>query len=206
LKTLPGVLTGVATVVGAVVSIIALVGNDSGNGTSASPTPPASSGPLLTATTTASPPPQRSTTPLPTVGAGPAGSATYADLEVGDGDYVDIDAGSSSARPTRDEEIWVEFGRVSFYYGTTSGAELARLFRRTVVAIVADAKVSYSGCEHASNVETDGVVVLDEDVADDESLCVSTSRGAWAGLKVIPQSSDSAPSNRVAFNVWLFQH
>ena len=89
----------------------------------------------------------------------------------------------------------------NLYFYLYNSEDVIHLFK-TAVAIVPDAKASYSGCGHASNVDSDGIVLLDENVPDDESICVSTSRGAWAVLKL--SQTDSTSSNAVTFDEWLY--
>jgi hypothetical protein len=68
------------------------------------------------------------------------------------------------------------------------------------MAIVPDAKASYSGCSSASHVISAGDVTLD-DLQVDESLCVSTSEGAWATLKL--SNDDSGEYTTVTLDIWL---
>ena len=128
-----------------------------------------------------------------TVGKG----ATQYELDFGDKTSVDLDSGRASRDGGKTYEVRLDFGR--FYSGEKYGQwEIA------TVAFVDSSQASFSGCERATLIQ--GEVVHLGELEQNQSICVSTNKGAWAVLDLISAESSRSGlgAGDLKFDVHLF--
>lgn len=95
--------------------------------------------------------------------------------------YFDFDKRRPSLKATPDAEVLVSQGRLAF--GTNSRGA----WDRTSVLVIPTSAASRQGCEQATDLR---VSILNlRLLKQDESVCVSTSEGQWAVLRVVPSQS-----------------
>jgi hypothetical protein len=132
--------------------------------------------------------------PTPTV----PGLITSYTLDFGDGTCVDLDTKHASLKGNADEEICLDFGR--FFFG-----EDYNTWADTQVVYIPDSQASYQGCANGTLIQQ-GVAFMDR-VQQDQSICVATSKGNWAVMKIkdAKSSSSGLGYGDITFDVRLFQ-
>jgi hypothetical protein len=129
-----------------------------------------------------------------TVGKG----ATQYELDFGDKTSVDLDSGRASRDGGKTHEVKLDFGR--FFTGEKHGQwEIA------TVAFIDSSQANFSGCERATLIQ--GQVVHLSELEQNQSICVSTDKGAWAVLDLISaeKSRSGLGAGDLKFDVHLFR-
>lgn len=200
----------VAAVAGiAVVVAAALSAHDTHPAQRAAVAPPATSPPAAPTLPPASPPTSTGESP-PTGSADPRGAPARADMKVGTTNFIDLDTQTTSTTPTREHEVQLQGTDLWFYVPGIVYQQLRQLFRQPIVAVAPDTEASsYAGCERATDRKVGGVSLEEDGVGLADSVCVRTSRGAWAVMKVKPRPADEEPSaytpDTVTFDVWVYE-
>jgi hypothetical protein len=99
-------------------------------------------------------------------------------------------SGKADLERGADYEVKLDFGR--FFYGERYGT-----WADVRVVYIKTADSSYMACEQGTDIQAGEVAFLDE------SICVSTSAGRWAILKVVDAETSSRTGN-ITFDVQLF--
>ncbi len=119
-------------------------------------------------------------------------------LDFGDNTVVDLDSGLAEKTGDGDSEYEVELDFGRFY------TEKDDLWGGATVKFLATPDVSFSGCDRATRIQP-GVSHLNR-MERDDSICVSTNRGAWAAMRIldVKSSSSGLGAGDIRFEVRLF--
>ncbi|MGH3674087.1 MAG: hypothetical protein ACRDSH_26185 [Pseudonocardiaceae bacterium] len=113
---------------------------------------------------------------------------------------MDLDSGSASKGGGPEYEVELNFGR--FYTARWPNTEA---WTGTQIVFINDSRVSFDGCSQGTLIQ--GNVAHLEKVEQDQSICVSTNRGAWAAMKIVNAKSSTSglgPGD-IIFEVRLFK-
>ena len=134
-------------------------------------------------------------TPTPTPSPGPTDGGY--EFEFADRSYFDFDARKADLKGGADYEVKLSFGR--FFHGSVNGA-----WDGTEIKYIKSEGASLEGCERGTDIQSGKVAFL-RDVEQDESICIRTSGGKWAILKIVASepSSSGLGTGNVTFNVRL---
>jgi hypothetical protein len=134
----------------------------------------------------------RPTSPQPSPTSETPGPESPYRLEFQDGSFVDIDSGTANLEGGRDYEVKLSYGRLFF-------GEKYDTWADTKVVYIKQSDESWSGCARGTRLQEE--VAHLNDVAQDDSVCVYTSNGAWAGLRLV----DGPDLNVKTFDVTLYE-
>jgi hypothetical protein len=191
------------TVAGALITHFATPGitNQPGGDTSPLSAPPSPPPPSRTETST---PPLSSGPPVPDVSPTAApplmpNERRYT-LDFGDKTYVDLDSDLASREGGPEYEVELNFGR--FF---TGGGYYNHAWTGTTVVFIKDSQVSFVGCSEGTLIQ--GKVAFLDQVKQDETICVSTNRGAWAAMKILNAETRASGlgAGDITFAVRLFK-
>jgi hypothetical protein len=185
--TLPGILTGVAAVITAIVGLITLLNSGGSHDERAtSSVGQARVTPATTNSTTA--PPTAGTTTQSSTGQVNSGAVlAQGRLEMMRGDHADLERGSIGIEPNADLMFGPEstphlFGTGSAYLASSQGRPLKR------------------GCAVALSGRQDPFVILPQRASD--SICVSTTEGHVALVRIIAAPRAGSARLRLQYTVW----
>ncbi|WP_203989569.1 toll/interleukin-1 receptor domain-containing protein [Virgisporangium aurantiacum] len=143
---------------------------------------PAGSAPTASSTTASSTTGSPTPTASPNRAASPATSGTSRNaaanpIKVRDGEYYDFD--QAKADLTGGPGYEVKLGSPHFYFNRQQGT-----WGQSTIAVIDNSRASAAGCRGGEDPWKDGKVHLDW-LGTGQSLCISTSGGKWALLKLI---------------------
>ena len=127
--------------------------------------------------------------PMPTI---PGLLLSYT-LDFGDRTYVDLDTGHADLTGGADDELTLADERL-FYGGSY------KTWAKTAVVYISDSQASYQGCTNGTLIQQGDASLYQ--VQQDQSICVATSKGNWAVMKM-KKGETSSPAT--TFDVSLFQ-
>lgn len=111
-------------------------------------------------------------------------------LDFADRTFVDLDSGLANTDGGPEYEVRLSYGR--FFTGQS-----ADTWRGTKIIFLKDSQISFNGCSRGTRIQ-ESVAFLNR-LAQDESVCISTNRGAWAAMKIA-----NSKSREITFDVRLF--